>query len=242
MGKIENEADQVTCKQHPDEKTIWQCDDCGVKMCRKCTSIGFKYKIYCPKCIEKIDTSVDKLIFPSGLAKRLSAVIFDVVLLAILNLFLFVAPIFFFNPLLTVVMFTASFVLFMLYFTVFTWKIGQTPGKMAMEIEVIRESSPTVGLINVFLRFFLDNLIYLIFVVSVISFYSSLSSGMGFDHIGSLGEFFTEFKRYGLTSSTSFILWILFSLKMLDCVIILFNKKRRALHDIWANTRVILSL
>ncbi|MCD6459604.1 RDD family protein [bacterium] len=242
MGKIENESEQVTCKQHPDEKTIWQCDDCGVKMCKKCTSIGFKYKIYCPECIKKIDTTADKLVYPAGVGKRIGAVVFDIVLLAIINIFLFIVPIFYFNPMLTVTMFTVSFIIFVLYFTVFTWKMGQTPGKMAMEIEVIKEGAPSVGIFNAFLRFFLDNLIFLIFVVSIISFYSSLASGMGFDHIGSLNEFFTEFNRYGLTTSTKLVLWILAALKMLDCVIIVFNKKRLSLHDIWANTRVILSI
>ncbi len=242
MGAIEKDTQKVACSVHPDQVVVWECDECGKTMCTKCKTTGFKYKVYCEKCIDKIETvPIDKLLHPAGFWKRVGARAIDGLILTFILAMLFLLPIFFFNPAITVTAFCVSYALLFIYYVVFTWQMKQTPGKIAMEIEVMGYKNKNVTFIKSFLRHFLGTLIGFLYIMGMVKFYFDLQSGMGVEHLGSVIDFIKEYHRYGITTNMRFVYGFLAVLMFGDAVCILCNKRKRALHDFWASTRVILS-
>ncbi|MDX9701538.1 MAG: RDD family protein [Candidatus Auribacterota bacterium] len=242
MGAIEKPEQQVACSVHSNQAVVWECDECGKKMCVKCKTIGFKYKIYCETCIEKVETvPIDKLLHPAGFWKRLSARAIDGLILAFLFSMIFLLPIFYFTPIITISAFCLSYIVFFIYHVVFTWQMGQTPGKIALEIEVMGFTKKDISLVQALLRHILGISISLLYVVGMINFYLALQSGMGVDHFASVMDFIREYHRYGITTNTRFVYTLLCVIMFGDSVFILCNKRKRALHDLLAGTRVVLS-
>lgn len=241
MGKIENQVDQVQCPDHPENSVIWQCDVCGRKMCKECKTIGFQYKIYCDVCIDKINTAPKKVPHPAGFWARVGARVFDILVLSFLNLVLFLVAYFFFNPVLTVVCAFISYLVYVLYFTIIPLKVGQTPGKMAMEIEIVNADASTIRFFNVFLRHILGFIVGFFYVLGMLIFYNSLRLGMGTEHLSSLFDFLKEYHRFGISDTMTFFYLVLVIIMSIESLFMCFTRKKVALHDLWSGSRVILS-
>lgn len=242
MGRIENRDEQVACSVHPDQQVVWKCDECGKTMCRTCETIGFKGNTYCSDCIDKVETMpLEKSLHAAPVGKRIGARMIDTLILTFVGFVLFLLPGFIFNPVLVLVSSSILYIILFVYFVVFTWQIGQTPGKMAMEIEIMGLKRRDVNFIQALVRPALGLIMAGAYVIGMINFYMTLQSGMGVEHLGTIFEFFKEYHRYGISSGMQFFYTLLFIIMFGDAVCTLTNKKKRALHDFWARTRVVLS-
>ncbi len=242
MGKIEQREDQVVCQDHSGHNSIWQCDVCGKKMCEECKAVGFNHKIYCDVCIEKVDLTPKQAFHPAGFWKRLAARLLDTLILGILNLFIWLIVIFFFSPILFITGAVISYLIYVACFTIIPMKVGQTPGKMAMEIEIVTRKGKLPGFFNMFFRHILGFTVGFFYVLGMIIFYNGLTSGMGTEHITSAIDFLKEYHRFGLSDTMVFFYCLLGIVMLAESVFIFFTKLKLALHDMWAGTRVIINL
>lgn len=243
MGKIESEDKKTLCTEHQDNQTIWECDICGKKMCKDCTAVAYQYKVYCDKCIEKLETTpIGKTVHPAPLSKRLGGFVIDtIVLLSIYVIFLATAY-FFFNPTMAVSLINVAFVFYVIYFMIFTYKAGQTPGQMAMEIETRSTQNKRPNLLQAFLRHIIGFLIGFFYSFGLIAYFNKLSAGMGTQHFTSLFEFLNEYHRFGISTNMKFLYSILFVFLFIDAFFLFITKSKNTLHDFWSRTKVILSL
>lgn len=241
MGRIENQEKPVICDAHSGSEVIWECDVCGKQMCEECEVIGFQYKIYCEKCIEQVNLMPKKFAHPVGFWKRLGALLIDGMVLGIMNLFLILIGVFFFTPFLTLTIFCISYLLFVAYFVVFTWKANQTPGKMALEIEIYDKKKTSLSIGQAFLRYGLRFLIGFLYLYGLIAFYDKLQSGMGTEHLGSISDFLKEYHRFGISRGMLFTYYMIGIAMLADGVSVFVSSSKKALHDLLAGTQVILS-
>ncbi|MEW6536326.1 MAG: RDD family protein [Candidatus Auribacterota bacterium] len=243
MARIKDVTIQEQCPDHPEEVLIWECDTCSKRMCKECDAVGFKYKIYCQECIKKIDSApVETTMYPVGVLKRLGARGVDLVVLILINVLLLIVPAFFFKPLLFVSYAVVSYVLTVVYFTLLTAKMGQTPGKMALEIKIINDKHKPPSYFAATMRYILGLTLGFFYVLGMVMFYSNLQLGMGATHLASVFDFLREYHRFGISSAMKAFYSFLLVMMAVDGVFIMFNQKKQALHDYLARTMVILDL
>ena len=122
--------------------------------------------------------------------------------------------------------------------------MGQTPGKMAMEIEIINDQKTPPNLFFSFLRYIPGFTIGFLYVFGIIIFNTRLSSAIGTEHISSLWNFFAEYHKFGIgaNSALEFLYYMLIIFILTESLFVLFTEDRKALDDFWAKTRVILNL
>jgi len=243
MGKIESEDKKVICLEHSDNQTIWECDSCGKKMCKDCKAVGFQYKIYCEKCIEKVETTpLGKTIHPAPPLKRFGGFVIDTIVMLFLYLIFFSVSFFFFTPILVASLINIAFIFYLIYFIIFTCKAGQTPGQMAMEIEVKTATNRKPNIIQSLMRHLIGGMIGFFYCFGLITYLNKLMAGMGTQHFTTVFEFLSDYHRFGISDNMKFFYVVLFIFIFIDSFFILLTKNKTALHDLWSRTKVSLSL
>jgi uncharacterized RDD family membrane protein YckC len=124
----------------------------------------------------------------------------------------------------TIILATYCFLFLPLYFTgLWAWR-GQTMGQMAMAIKVVGRDGRPIGLTRAAVRVGGLNLLPLIFVVSLVGL---LAVGTSEDALVAL---IWVLVSVGL---------VLVAIQVLGCLMIPFDRERRALHDRLADTLVV---
>lgn len=128
----------------------------------------------------------------------------------------------------------SSFVVYAAYNIYLHRRFGQTVGKMVMKIKVVRLNGENISWKEAFLRSLFDVCLAILRVISMVIILIGIppDSFSTLSHTD-LSKIFRESLLYSFCETSSDI-WILS-----EMVILLFNKKKRALHDFIAGTVVI---
>lgn len=166
---------------------------------------------------------------------RVPAAIIDSVIL--MGLYLLIFPLGNYSFVSYVVFTYLSAVLSLAFNVFFLVKFGATPGKLFMKIKVVKTSLEPISYKEAFLRLYANILFAVLHLVAITIAFKSLSyetySIMGsFEKLRYMVKFYPNwFNNY---NKIFFSLWFLG-----DSLVLLFNKKCRALHDFIAGTVVI---
>lgn len=126
--------------------------------------------------------------------------------------------------------------LFALYSIYFIGRWGQTIGKMALGIKVVAVSGESAGYLRAFYRHAVDLAFSL--VTSALTLYALASvTSREFDLMDF--EARLELLTTKTGSLTDILNWLLIAWTLSELVVLLFNEKRRAIHDYIASTVVI---
>ncbi|HUO58292.1 MAG TPA: RDD family protein [bacterium] len=129
-----------------------------------------------------------------------------------------------------------SFVFFRFYFMYFTGKWGQTPGKMAVKIKVIRKDGYEIRWSNAILRNIFETVLVILINIGF-TMAMSHTSAHDFD-LMTLAD-----KENFLEKNMPSFVQYCFELRMVYAIseffVLLMNKKKRAIHDFIAGTVII---
>lgn len=193
----------------------WTCPKCGARARQyRCTDCGFR--IYAGFFIRLICQAIDGSVI-WAVSKALGALMFR-------SFFFFVLA----NA--------VGFFFFRFYFMFLTGLWGQTPGKMLTQIRVIRLDGYEVRWTNAILRNIFETILVLIMFVG---YYMALSHTTPHEldlmpmtqREPFLNQFMPDFVVYCLLARYAYA----FS----EFFVLLFNKKKRAIHDFIAGTVII---
>lgn len=126
-----------------------------------------------------------------------------------------------------------GFALFNIYF-VGRW--GQTPGKMALRIKVVSLDGTDAGFFRALMRHLVDFVFSLI--TSALSIYALLSFTAAEYNVLSLAEKAELINRHTPPFAETMV-FVSFAWIASEMVVLLFNDKRRAIHDFIAGTVVV---
>lgn len=170
----------------------------------------------------------------AGFWPRLAAIVVDLLVLAplmALSFWALSAPRT--TALLLELPLTFAFAFYSIYF-VGRW--GQTIGKMALKIRVVRLDGGKAGFERAFYRHAVD--LGFSIVLSALNIYALLSVS-DYEYNKLAFEERLEFSDNKTGPWTSAIMWLLFGWSASELVVLLLNEKRRALHDYIAGTVVV---
>lgn len=125
--------------------------------------------------------------------------------------------------------------LFIGYRIVLVTKYGGTPGKLILKIKVVDESGNNISIYHSLLR---ETFIIISTVTTLIFLYNVISDLQVYELPKSFGEISMMIgtKNVGLYSNITGIIGLIF---IFDGLFLIFNKKKRALHDYLAKSLVV---
>jgi uncharacterized RDD family membrane protein YckC len=168
----------------------------------------------------------------AGIGLRVPAAIIDAIVFAGLNLL--ILPLENYSYIVPKYLWSVFALAFNVFFLV---KFGATPGKLIMKIKVVKTSLEPISYKEAFLRLYgniLTNVLYLIaFTTAFKSFSYETYRVMSYLE---KARYMATFYPIWFHNTQVFFTWWLFG----DSALLLFNKKKRALHDFIAGTVVII--